>query len=184
MNPEVEQLPETYLNRKTLIMGEVNSGKTHRTFCIVTCLCHNGHAGEIVVLDLAPQTTAGIGGRLEIAHPLIQVLQTTIIPPRLTGRDSAHILQLARQNAQEIEPLLDLVQTSQRSILVVNDASLYLQAGSLQRFLQTIAVFPTVVMNAYFGQSFSASPFTEVEQKSVLDLARASDRVIRLPLQD
>lgn len=171
---------EAYLHRKTIIMGDVNSGKTHYTQTIVEALCHRGLAGQIILLDLAPETTAGIGGKMAIPHPDILVLSPTVQPPRLKGRDSAHILQLAQNNARLVDPLLERAMTSHRMVLVVNDASLYLQAGSLERFLALLDVFPTVVINAYAGNSFTSAPFTEIERSAVLAVSRACDQVIEL----
>ncbi len=180
VTPENDDRSESCLNRKILIMGDVNRGKTGRTRVIVESLCRRGLAAQMVLLDLAPETTTGIGGKMAVPHPDILVLSPVIHPPRLTGRDSAHVLRLARRNAWTIEPLLERAVASGRTILVVNDASLYLQAGALEHFLTVLNAFPTAVINAYAGRSFAPAPFTEVERRAVLAVARACDQVIEL----
>lgn len=180
VTPENGERGESFLNRKTLIMGDVNRGKTRRTLAIVESLCRRNLAAQMVLLDLAPETITGIGGKMAVPHPDILVLSPVIHPPRLTGRDSAHVLRLARINAETIEPLLERALASARTILVVNDASLYLQAGVLEKFLTVLNAFPTAVINAYAGRSFAPAPFTEIERDAVLALARACDQVIEV----
>jgi hypothetical protein len=104
----------------------------------------------------------------------------TIQPPRLTGKDDRHIQRLADQNAQAIEPLIDRACASQRTILFVNDASLYFQAGAFARFQSLIDAFPTAVINAYRGKSFKPAPFTDTERQNVEKLIDICDRTIPL----
>jgi hypothetical protein len=172
---------DNYLNRKTLIIGAVNSGKTRFTAAILRALQAAGWGRRIVVLDLAPDIVQGIGGKLDPGGDKeVCWLTCPITPPRLRGRDSYEMQELAQKNALAIEPLLDQVLAVRRAILVVNDTSLYLQAGSLRRFKSVAAAYPSVVMNAYYGDSFITAPFTEIERNRVANLARWSDRVLRL----
>lgn len=168
------------LNRKTLIVGDVNRGKTQLTLAITESLQRRSLAAQMVLLDLAPQTTNGIGGKMTVTHPDILVFSPLIYPPRLTGGDNAAILRLAQRNACIIEPLLQRVTAGGRTILIVNDLGLYLQAGEIERFLAVLNTFPTAVLNAYMGDSFRLAPFTEREKQAVLGVARACDRVIEL----
>ncbi len=170
-----------YLNLKTLIVGAVNSGKTRMTAAILNAMQAEGWGRRIAVLDLAPEPVQGIGGRLDPrGSEGVHWLVCPITPPRLSGRDQREMQLLAERNALAIEPLLDKVLALRRTILVVNDASIYLQAGSLRRFKTVAAAYPTVVMNAYHGDSFVDAPFTEVERRRVESLARWCDRVLRL----
>ncbi|MBW1608112.1 MAG: hypothetical protein JRJ74_08430, partial [Deltaproteobacteria bacterium] len=45
---------EEYMDRRTLIAGDVNSGKTGRTMKILQCFLREGSGKNIAVLDLAP----------------------------------------------------------------------------------------------------------------------------------
>jgi hypothetical protein len=175
---------EAYINRKTLIVGAVNSGKTRLTTAILDGLCAAGWRRRIVVLDWAPELTTGIGGKID-PRPYDQVrwLTCDIIPPRLRGRDPEEIQALAERNAQAIAPLLDSALAARRAILIVNDASLYLQTGNPRRLMEVAAAYPTVIMNAYYGHSFVAAPFTDLERRRVENLTRWCDRVLRLTAQ-
>lgn len=172
--------PESYINCRTLIIGEVNSGKTSLTQTIMQSLIQAGHGREILLLDLAPMTTQGIGGKMRPRSKEILRLTAIIRPPRLTGNDAHHIQQLADQNARAIEPLIDRACASQRDILIVNDASLYLQAGAFARFQSLVDAFATAVINAYYGKSFKPAPFTDTERQNVKRLIEICDRTIPL----
>jgi hypothetical protein len=167
---------------KTLIVGDVNSGKTRFTEKLASALCSSGCGSRIVVLDLAPESLRQIGGKMQLrgCPPELLYLTCRIVAPRLTGKNAAHVQQLAQANARAIEPLIDQVLAARRSILIINDASLYLQAGRLERFLAMIAPHETVVINAYRGDSFAPAPFTQVERERVDALADYCDRVIHL----
>lgn len=162
-------------------MGDVNSGKTCLTRSIAEALIRSGETGQVVVLDMAPETTKGVGGTLGLpeSHRCL-LLRCTVIPPRLTGTTTAEIQALAEQNARTIEPLLDEAAKARGEVLVVNDASLYLQAGPLERLTAVMEAYPTVVVNAYFGRSFRPAPFTQYECDQVNILAQWCDHVIRL----
>jgi len=85
-----------YMNRRTIIVGDVNSGKTSQTLNILKLFLKAGHAKKIAILDLAPGNIQGIGGKMEppLDEPLLY-LTTSILAPRLTGKDEYHTLKLA-----------------------------------------------------------------------------------------
>lgn len=172
---------EEYLDRRTLIMGAVNSGKTRYTQNIVRALYEAGHGTQIIIIDIAPEPIKGIGGKMgHQGMDEIILLTCPIVAPRLTGKNSDHVQQLAQQNALAIEPLLDRAMDARRSIIVFNDASLYLQAGHPERLITVIKTFSTVVINAYYGHNFKPAPFTDYERSGVEALAEACDKVIEL----
>ena len=171
---------ETYLDHRTIIIGDVNSGKTRYTLAVAQQLIETGHGPDIVLIDMAPQTTRGIGGKMDLQNKETLLLTCPVQAPRLTGRDNRHIQQLAEQNAKAIESLMGQALYSRRSILIINDTSLYLQAGSPERLLSLIESFPTAILNAYIGESFIPVPFTETERHNVQALVRFCDRVIQL----
>lgn len=173
-------IPETYINRRTLIIGDVNSGKTRLTQAIMQSLVKTGHGPEITLLDLAPETTQGIGGKMILPGEDLLCLTCPIRPPRLTGKDEHQIQRLAEQNAKAIDILIDQTLAARRTILIINDASLYLQAGSPDRFISMIKTFPTVIINAYYGHSFKPAPFTHTERKNIESLTPICNHLIRL----
>ena len=120
--------PEDYRNRRTLILGDVNSGKTRLTAAILDAFAEAGEAGRIALLDLAPDPVATVGGKMAPVHSKVRYLTCPIVPPRLTGRDEKDIAALAAANARRIEVLMDAYLSAPRDVLFVNDATLYLQA--------------------------------------------------------
>lgn len=173
---------EHCLNRQTMIAGDVNSGKTTLTSLILEHFLNAGYGPQIAVLDLSPDPIGGIGGKLSL-RPDTKALYLTahIIAPRLMGKDAAHTLCLAKENAGKIEALFEEFKRQRRDILFVNDATLYLQSGSLALFLKTLAMSSTQIINAYYGSTFADSELTQRERRLTDALIAESDKVIRCP---
>ncbi|MDF1593651.1 MAG: hypothetical protein P1P89_19255 [Desulfobacterales bacterium] len=170
-----------YLNKRTLITGDVKSGKTARTLKILAGFIQAGYADRIAVIDMAPDPVQGIGGKMTPpADAPLLYLTTTIAAPRLTGADKAHTLRLAVQNARAIEALFDLFQQQPKDILFVNDASLYLQAGDLNTFLMTLKAASTQIINVYYGGTFVDSTLTRREKHLTDELMKTCDKTIHL----
>lgn len=171
-----------YIDRRTIIIGEVNSGKTSKTLDVVQLFLNSGYADKMAILDLAPDVVRGIGGKMvpTSKEPLLY-LTASIVAPRLTGKDESHTLGLAEKNAQAIEKLFKHFLQHQKEILFVNDATLYLQAGDLERFITVLDSTTTQIINAYYGDTFSDSELTRREKKLTEDLITLCDRVIKMP---
>ncbi|MGD9016476.1 MAG: hypothetical protein PVH30_03760 [Desulfobacterales bacterium] len=173
---------DDYLNRRNLILGDVNAGKTLETLRIVTRWAEEGRSREISVLDLAPVAVQGIGGRLVLPEGFAgRYLFADIVPPRLTGRDASHITRLATANAQAIDPLLDAVLEAPRPILVINDVTLYLHAGDYGRLESILKTADTALINAYWGEGFVDHPISRRERRLTRRLIHDCDQVIRMP---
>ena len=184
LKADIETTLERYQNRRTLIIGDVNSGKTHLTRTIIQAFCEAGQAPGMVILDLAPDEINGIGGKLAVPPtPQLTYLTCPITPPRLTAENDEQILALARENASAIEPLFQQAGALGKLILVINDASLYLQAGEPEPLMSLINAHPTVVINAYCGQAFAPTPFSRHERRQVDLLGGHCDAVLRMPRQ-
>ncbi len=162
---------------KTLIVGDVNTGKTAYTRLLLM-ECRGGQT--ILILDMAPEAVRGIGGKMSVpAAPDIHYATTQILPPRLTGKDASDSLRIASENAARIErDLLAKAEQTSADVLIINDVSLYLQAGSLDRLIRAIERFSTVIMNGYMGQSFPEGPLTRRERKQMTRLMERCDQVI------
>lgn len=181
--------PERIRGRFTLIVGEVNSGKTTLTRHLLHAAAFS-EPGPLVVVDLAPQIPPdlvrragrpGIGGRIQApSAPHVHVLSAELHAPRLTGRNDEEKAALARENARRIEPLfleaLDLNPTH----LFVNDVSLYLQAGSPLRLLDWLFRVETRVVNGYFGTSLGEDPLSKRERLAMWALMVHCDHLIFL----
>jgi len=165
---------QTYLNRCTLIYGDVNSGKTARMSKILRQFVQAGYGAKIAVIDMAPQALRGIGGKLDppSAVPLLY-LTADIAAPRLSGIDAADSARLARCNARMIEALFAVLKRQPREILFVNDASLYLQAGDIGTFRSALESAATCIINAYYGAAFADSALSRRERHLVQELMKA-----------
>jgi thymidine kinase len=171
------------MNRLTLIVGDVNSGKTSQTLNILKLFLKAGHAGRIAILDLAPENIQGIGGKMKLPqNDSLLYLTTPIFAPRLTGKDERHILNLAEKNASATEKLFAKFLQQKREILFVNDATLYFQAGDFEHFLKILDTASTHIINAYYGHTFSDSELTRREKKFTEELMKLSDQIIEMPL--
>jgi hypothetical protein len=172
-----------YINRRTIIVGDVNSGKTSQTLNILRLFLKAGHAKKIAILDLAPSNIQGIGGKMEppLDEPLLY-LTTSILAPRLTGKNEYHILTLAEKNAAAIEKLFTKFCRQKREILFVNDVTLYFQAGDFERFVKILDTTSTIVINAYYGHTFSDSELTRREKHLTEALMKLCDQIIEMPL--
>lgn len=170
-----------YLNRQTVLAGDVNSGKTSQTTSIIELFLKAGHGAQIAVLDLAPDPVHGIGGKLPpFPDTSILYLTTEIAAPRLMGKDEEHTLQLAEENCQRIEKLFREFKKQKRDILFVNDATLYLQSGSLALFLEIMGLCSTRIINIYYGNTFQDSAMTRRERILSDRLIEASEEVVFL----
>lgn len=171
---------EEFRGVKTCIAGEVNTGKTSLLREILAAALAAGER-EVVLLDLAPERTRGIGGKLEAAGlGGVRVLSAPVKPPRLLGRTPDEVLALARENARLIEGLLPRLEESPCRVLLVNDVSLYLQAGSLERLWGVLEPVPSVVINGYYGRSLGGGELGERERRAMEELMARCQRVIRL----
>lgn len=171
-----------YLNRKTAIAGEVQSGKTRLTQKILKELMSYVE-GPVAVLDLAPEKTSGLGGKLDLplTQERINYFSPLIIPPRLTGRSETEIWQIAKQNFRKIEENLRLIQEQFWSLLVINDVTLYLHHGTAENLLGKVKNAATLLLNGYFGRHFGRSAFSRREQQEMLNLLLLCDQILFVP---
>ncbi|MEW6672320.1 MAG: hypothetical protein AB1427_11495 [Thermodesulfobacteriota bacterium] len=175
------QALQNYLNKLTLIAGEVKSGKTLRTIEILEKFVQAGYADRIAVIDMAPDPVRGIGGKLTPpAGASLLYLTAAIAAPRLTGVDEEDTRRLARRNARAIEALFDVLRAQPKEILFVNDASLYLQAGSLDTFLAILDTASTRIVNAYYGKTFADSDLTLRERRLLEKFMKQCDKILDL----
>ena len=172
------------LDRKTIILGDINSGKTGLTRSILEESLRAGY-GSITVIDMAPERQGNVGGKLALPtgrsiDRTLRILTTTIDAPRLMGRNDDEIEALAAGNAGRIEQLFQVFLADPASILFINDVSLYLQGGSPERLREVMDGASTVVINGYFGHGLGDSAFSRRERERMELLMAACDRVIRL----
>jgi len=107
-------------------------------------------------------------------------LSTQIAAPRLQGENDEHIWQLAQANARAIERQFEQLYDAKKKILFVNDATLYLQAGTFELFEKVLNSFHTAIINAYQGERFADSALTRREKKLTQNLIQRCDLILRL----
>lgn len=139
--------------------------------------------GPVAVLDLAPERTSGLGGKLHLplTQERIALFSPLIRPPRLTGRSPEAIGQIAKENFKKIERCLHQMQKQSWSLIVINDVTLYLHQGQAEKLLRQVALAPTIVLNGYFGRFFGSSAFSRREREEMTKLLLVCDQIIFLP---
>ena len=180
-----------FLGKRTLILGDVNTGKTTLTQRILEAMCGQGLGPHMVIIDMAPQISEaitrekslpGIGGMLRPpAGDDVIYLREDLVPPRLSSRSEAEAQEKAVQNARKIEILFWKYHELQREILFMNDISLYLQAGRAVQLVRWMEKAGTVVANGYFGEKLGSGTLSRRERDEMESLQSFFDRVLRLP---
>ena len=170
-----------YINKRTLIVGDIRSGKTERTFKILRMFLKAGYAKKIAILDLAPGSHGGIGMKMTPPENTDLIyLTSSIRAPRLSGKDENHAMKLAEDNAKTIEKLFIELQHERRDVLFINDVTLYFHAGHFKQILKILDTASTQIINAYYGKTFPDSELTRQEKRLTQALMKTCDRVITM----
>jgi hypothetical protein len=178
MMPEIHL--EDYLRRKTLILGDVNTGKTTLTRNVLEEFCRHDLGGRIVIVDMAPEIPArlvyekgliGVGGKLTPpgGHDILY-LGGRFEPPRLSSKTEAEAIEKARQNFRIMEDLFRRLHLQSRDIMMVNDVSIYLQAGTAENLTRWLDQAVTVIANGYWGKRLGGGTLTERERTETAKL--------------
>jgi GTPase SAR1 family protein len=175
------------LGRKTLIVGEAGTGKSHLLARILEKMVEALGPEEITVIDMAPFRSSGIGGKLrELTESVKRVKYLTddrIAPPRLAGRNATEVLKLAERNASLIRPLLLEFLKRPTRILLVNDLTIYLHAGDSSLLEEVLEAAETFVATCYEGELLSddkGSGITAIERTRLNELRGRVDDVLVL----
>jgi len=171
---------EDYLSRKTLILGDVNTGKTTLTRKVLEALCRRNLGGRIAIVDMAPEVPEklanekgliGVGGKLmpPERHDILY-LGGHFEPPRLSSKTEEEAMEKARQNRRIIEGLFRKLNLQSRDILLVNDVSMYLQAGTTENLTRLLDQAATVIANGYWGKRLGGGTLTERERTETAKL--------------
>ncbi|RJX35053.1 MAG: hypothetical protein C4525_05025 [Desulfarculus sp.] len=170
--------PEVLRGQRTLIRGEVNTGKTLLLAQALQGLLAAGEE-DLAVLDLAPPLTRGVGGKMGGPWPRpVRYYTAELAAPRLSGRTPQEVLSLAQDNARRLEHLFAQYLRHPARVLFINDVSMYLQAGELEELERVLEASRTVVVNGYYGRSLGGGELGERERAQMDALARLCQRVI------
>lgn len=186
--------PGNCLGKKLLILGDVNTGKTTLCRNILEALCHLGLGSRIVILDLAPHIPEelsfkrglpGIGGSLippENCGALY--IRDPLDAPRLSSSSEDEAMQKARANSLVIEERFRLLDLKRRSILFLNDLTMYLQAGTAEDLIERVGQAETIVANGYWGERLGGGALTLRERAETDKVRRwfaSAGTVLTLP---
>lgn len=172
------------LGKRVLIVGERGRGKTLRTALLLRELLKVYKPEDVTIIDMAPTTLhpgSRLSGYIEGLGPLRYLSPRLVRAPRIEGRDAGEVLALAKLNAEAIDPLLDEYLSKPTALLVVNDLTIYLHAGSLEKAARCALTAETFLANAYRGSSLTAldkgSGLSERERETLsmfIDLVKAA----------
>ena len=175
----MENKIEAFRNHKILITGEVNTGKTLYLVEILHRFLEEGET-EMAVIDMAPEPVKGIGGKMTVGEKdPIRYRTAQIVAPRLTGDTDDEIERLAESNARMLEDIFEVYLRNPGRVLFINDVSIYLQMGDLDRLLLLLHSTPTVIMNGYYGLSLGGGELGRRERQNMRALQGHCDRVFR-----
>jgi len=176
------------LRRRTLIIGEVGTGKTKLTADIIKMLLEMGFKKDISIIDLGP-------GKKDVGSPLSKYLggfyvltylySPDIYAPRLMARDSDELMKYIELNYREAKKLFKIYLSHPTRILVINDLSIFLHRGTVKEIMDIIKESDTFIGNAYYGSRIKDKFDTgidEVERQRVEELIEYMDKVINLNL--
>jgi hypothetical protein len=160
-------------HQKVLIRGEVGTGKTQLT----QGLLEEAEAlrREIAVIDMAPEPKNGAGGKLNPGKS--DYYTTDIKTPRLSGTTEKEVIELAELNKKRIEGLFSIY--NPKDVLFMNDVSIYLQRGKVERIVSVMSSSSTCIMNGYFGTSLGEDSFSAEERRKMIELQKFCDIIIR-----
>jgi len=170
---------EEFMNKKTIIVGEVNTGKT-LYLCEILNRFLDEDEKEIALIDMAPESIKGVGGKID--HEKIDAIKyytAQIVAPRLTGKTVEEVETFARHNAKLIDELFVEYLKNPSKVLFINDVSIYLQGGDLNELLALLHATPTVIMNGYYGFSLGGGKLGERERENMKTLQSRCDKVIK-----
>lgn len=178
-----------FLNKKSLILGDVKSGKTKFTAELLKEAMELGYSSKIMVIDLAP--------KIEILDKVMGLpltdyvnIDSTIIylrpkvkAPRIEGKNKEEILKIAAENAVIIEGTFNKFLESNREILFINDVTLYLHMGNLSKLFSVLSKTSTAILNGYYGKFFNndfGSGISLREKNLMKELAKSMDIIIEM----
>ncbi len=179
------------LNKRILITGEVNTGKTTAARAILDGLCSLGFSGRIAVIDMAPEIPEeiaigrglkGVGGKLvPEGWDDVIYLAATLHPPRLSSKSEDEALTVASENREKADRLFEEFRSSDRDMLFLNDVSMYLQAGSADKLLRYTVPASTLIANGYYGSKLGAGILSARETAEMDRLIAAFPHHLRMP---
>jgi len=169
------------------MLGEVGSGKTLLASRLLKELMTLFNPEEITVIDLAPQRTGEVGGKLSDYVDSIDKVRylspERVYTPRLTGASREQVLEYAELNRRVMEPLFNEFVQRATKILILNDLTLYLHAGKLETVLKCVRLAETFLATGYYGSRLAedrGSGISVREKQLIEKLSTYMDQIIEM----
>jgi len=178
-----------FLGRKSLIIGDVSSGKSRLTASIVVDWIEEELGSDITIIDLAPRYR-GIGRGLDeyieeeyLERVFKYLSDERISAPRLMSRSKNELINLIKMNYSLALRLFELYLDNPSDILVINDLSICLHYGEPKVLQDMFNNADTVLANSYYGKGISSVFYRELdvlERRRVENLFRFMDILVKL----
>jgi hypothetical protein len=179
--------PTEIIGKKVLIIGEVGSGKTSLTAEVVQNLALFIEPEEITVVDMAPEAIGEIGGKLSnhlsLNSELRYLSPAEVYAPRTMGTTNTQVVEYAKRNKNAIESLLNEFLKNPTKALIINDITLYLHLGKLEKIINCVRLADTFLASAYFGVKLREDYGTGIsarEKQVVKKLGTHMDHIVKL----
>lgn len=176
-----------HIGKKTLLIGDVGSGKTVYLVEFLKFLVENGYSDEVTIIDMAPVRIRGVGGSVaEYTEAVLNVRylkSEKVWAPRIVGKNREEVLKFAEENRRNIEPLIIAYLSNPTRILLVNDLTIYLHSGDVNRVIELADAAETFMATAYEGarlEDDKGSGITERERSLLNILKKKMDIVKKL----
>ncbi|MBS7622924.1 hypothetical protein KEJ39_04515 [Candidatus Bathyarchaeota archaeon] len=187
----VEYSFSSLIRRRTMILGDVGSGKTKLTHRLLKEALTSEDPESITVIDIAPgeriyngRTIGGVIADPEIKLSGVRLLKPgKVNAPRYSARDRDELMRQVEENRVLIEETLDLYLLKATPILFINDLSLYFQSGRCEKAREVMERAETFVANAYHGEALGEDLGTgvSVTERRVLEaFAARADILVHL----
>ncbi len=136
---------------RLLIKGESGRGKTRLTSIVARILAETLSPSEITVVDFAPNVK-GLGSPVTRVEGVRYLRPEGLRAPRLeSGGDCRLAWKLALHNASLTSETLISYISDPTPVLLVNDATIHLHAGSPETLLRALELSRISILNAYSG---------------------------------
>ncbi|MEM3503982.1 MAG: hypothetical protein QW134_07140, partial [Nitrososphaeria archaeon] len=103
--------------------------------------------------------------------------------PRIEGKSPTEVIEIACANREIIEKFLEEYLNNPTEILIINDLTLYLHAGEINKIIDLMERTKTFIANAYYGDILSddkGSGLSLKEKLLVQTLSKKFDTIIML----
>ena len=147
------------IGKKTLILGEIGSGKSRLLAELIGQCILRGLSEETTILDFAPQTITinnwEVGGKISnlVALPanLNYISPDGIEYPRLKAESAEEMISISKRNASLIEEALnDFIRKPTKNVFI-NEVSLFFHFGSIDRVEEALKKAETAALTSYYG---------------------------------